>query len=105
MMYAEAGERASLIEGLRALAGFLEDHPGVPAPRWASVLVFPPGSTDRETQAEIDAIASLIGSEVHDDSADGGHYTASRDFGPVEYRAVAIPWRNRKSAPTRGKEA
>ncbi len=105
MTYAEAGERASLIEGLRTLARFLEDHPGVPAPRSTSVLVFPPGSTDREVQAEIDAIAALIGSEVHDDTAHDGHYTTSRDFGPVEYRAVAIPWCNRKPAPTQGEEA
>jgi hypothetical protein len=98
MVYANAGERCSLISGLRALAGFLEDHPEVPAPRWADVLVFPPGSTDRDARTAVDAIAVLIGSEVADETAAGGHYTATRHFGPVQYRAVAIPTRARKAA-------
>ncbi len=104
MAYANAGERGSLIAGLRALARFLEEHPGVPAPRWTDVLLFPPGSTDCDTQTAIDAIAVLIGSEVNDDTADDGHYTTSRDFGPVQYRAVAIPASIRKLAPAQPNE-
>jgi len=104
MLYASAGERGSLIAGLRALARFLEDHPDVPAPRWADVMVFPPGGTDREAQAEVDTIAALIGSEVKDDTASKGHYTSSRSFGPVEYRAVAIPGRDKKPSPAQRDE-
>jgi hypothetical protein len=99
MNYANAGERGSLIAGLRALARFLEGNPDVPAPCWADVIVFPPGSTDREAQAEVDTVAALIGSDVNDGTASEGHYTTSRSFGPVEYRAVAIPGRDRKTSP------
>ena len=68
---------------------FLQDHPDVPAPRWADVYVFPPRGTDEQMRAEIDQIAARIGAEATDD-ADHGHYAASRHFGPVQYRAVAI---------------
>jgi hypothetical protein len=82
----------------------LEDHPDVPAPRWTDVLVFPPGSTDREAQREVDAIATLIGSAVSDETAADGHYTTSRGFGPVQYCAVAIPFRVRNPSPAESDE-
>ena len=44
---------------------------------------------------EIDSIAKLIGTEIDDKTADYGHYTTSCEFGPVRYRAVAIPVRSR----------
>jgi hypothetical protein len=87
--YANADERGRLIAGIRALAAFLQDHPDVPAPRWADVYVFPPRGTDEQMRAEIDQIAARIGTAVTDD-ADHGHYAVSRHFGPVQYRAVAI---------------
>jgi hypothetical protein len=87
--YANADERDRLIDGLRALAAFLQDHPDVPASCWADVYVFPPRGTDEQMRAEIDQIAARIGAVVTDDTA-RGHYAASRHFGPVQYRAVAI---------------
>jgi hypothetical protein len=87
--YANADERGRLIAGLRALADFLQDHPDVPAPRWADVYVFPPRGTDELMRAEIDQIAARIGTVVTNDAA-YGHYAASHHFGPVQYRAVAI---------------
>jgi hypothetical protein len=87
--YANADERDRLIAGLCALAAFLQDHPDVPAPRWADVYVFPPHGADEQMRAEIDRIAARIGTVVTDD-ANHGHYAASRHFGPVQYRAVAI---------------
>ncbi len=89
MSYANADERDGLIAGLRALADFLQDHPDVPAPRWADVYVFPPRGTDEEMRPEIDQIAARIDAEATD-HASYGHYVASRHFGPVQYRAVAI---------------
>ena len=86
--YANAYERSRLIAGLRARAGFLEADPGVPAPARTDMLVFPPPGANAEKRAEIDAIASRIGAETRENVP--GHYTASRHFGPVEYRAVAI---------------
>ena len=87
--YADNDERSSLIDGLRAVAQFLQDHPDVPAPRWVDVLVFPPDSTDEEERAEIDMIAARIGAETSESAR--GHYSCSTSFGSVEYRAVAIP--------------
>jgi hypothetical protein len=90
MTYANPTERKALISGLRELADFLENHPEVPAPKYADVLVFPPYDSDTGNQSEIDMIASLIGcgTEI---SVYRRHYTTSRQFGPVGYRAVAIP--------------
>jgi hypothetical protein len=87
--YADQDERSRLIDGLRAVAQFLQDHPDVPAPCWADVLVFPPESTDEEKRAEIDVIATRIGTETTESAR--GHYSCSISFGSVQYRAVAIP--------------
>lgn len=87
--YANQDERSRLIDGLRAVAQFLQDHPDIPAPRWADVLVFPPDGSHEEKRAEIDTIAARIGTETSEST--GGHYSCSISFGPVEYRAVAIP--------------
>jgi len=87
--YASQDERSRLIDGLHAVAQFLQDHPDVPAPRWGDVLVFPPDGPDEEKRAEIDVIAARIGAETSEST--GGHYSCSISFGPVEYRAVAIP--------------
>jgi len=90
MNYANPVRRQELITGLRGLADFLEGNPDVPAPSYADVLVFPPSGSDAEKRREIDVIASRIGSGTAT-SPGYRHYTASRRFGPVEYRAVAIP--------------
>lgn len=90
MTYADTTRRQALIAGLRALADFLESNPGVPAPEHTTdVLVFPLFGSYDERKREIDVIASRIGSGT--ETSRRGHYTASRRFGPVEYRAVAIP--------------
>jgi hypothetical protein len=93
--YPNPEHRARLVTGLRALAEFIESRPDVPAPWSADVMVFPPDGSDAERRAEIDVIASQIGTEGR--FTYGGHYSASRWFGPVEYRAVAIPHDNDKS--------
>jgi len=90
MTYANATERQALIYGLRALADYLESNPDVPAPTYTDVLVFPPSASDAEKQREIDVIASRIGSGTQTYSS-YRHYQTSRRFGPVQYRAVAIP--------------
>ena len=98
MNHATPEQRGQLIAGLRQLADFLEVRTEVPAPRWADVLVFPLATTDDEMKREIDDIASLIESDVDDGIAEGLNYTAKRRFGPVEYRAVAIPSNRRASS-------
>ena len=90
MTYASAIERQALISGLRELADFLESNPDVPAPACTDMLVFPPFASDAEKRREIDVIASRIGSAARTYSS-YRHYQTSRRFGPVQYRAVAIP--------------
>jgi hypothetical protein len=89
--YANQKERSRLIAGLRDLAEFLARNPDVPAPRRADVLVFPPAGSDAEMFAEINVIAGHIGTAASDADSSAGHYSAYREFGPVHYRAVAIP--------------
>jgi hypothetical protein len=95
MTYADPLQRRDLIRGLRMLADLLESSPETPAPYSTDVLVFPPHGPDQDICAEIDRIAALIGAEPHDQTAEYGHYTASRSFGRVQYRAVAILSRTR----------
>jgi len=89
--YANPEERARVIAGLRDLTNFLDWNPQVPAPRFTDLLVFPPSGSDAEMFAEIDVIAALIGTTASDVDSPVGHYSAVRGFGPVQYRAVAIP--------------
>ena len=89
--YANDEERVRLIAGLRDLAEFLDQNLQVPAPCRTDLLVFPPVSSDAEMFAEIDVIAGRIGTTASDADSPAGHYSAYRDFGPVQYRAVAIP--------------
>jgi hypothetical protein len=88
MTYADTAERAALIGGLRALADYLESSPEVPAPSYSDVFTFPPDGDCAGMRTEIDAIAARLGANARETA--GGHYVATRSFGPVEYRAVAI---------------
>lgn len=87
--YANANDRSWFITGLRTLAEYLESRPDVPIP-WGGtcVHVFPPSGTNEEQRAEIDVIAARINAEPNE--VVSGHYSTSRFFGPIEYRAVAI---------------
>jgi hypothetical protein len=87
--YANTIDRERFVAGLRALAEYLESKPDVPTPRHGtSVLVFPPFGTNEQQRTEIDVIATYINAEPCEIVS--GHYSVSRFFGPVEYRAVAI---------------
>ena len=89
MTYANFAERAELIRGFRGLADYLESKPQVPAPIYSTVYVFPPADDWAGKCADIEVIAELLG--VPAGISGGGHYVATRCFGPVEYRTVAIP--------------
>jgi hypothetical protein len=92
MNHADPTVRAALINGLRALADYLESNPEVPAPAYPVVHTFPAAGEWPQMQAEIDATAARLGVNAH--LTGGGHYVAARFFGPVEYQAVAIPPKN-----------
>jgi hypothetical protein len=79
---------------MREIADFLDQNPDVPAPRHADVMVFPASGSNAEMFAEIDAIGQQIGTTASDAGSPAGHYSAVRHFGPVHYRAVAIPNRD-----------
>jgi hypothetical protein len=89
MAHTSPAEHAAFIHGLRALADYLESTPEVPAPSHAWVYAFPPDGDCAVRRAEIDTIAELLGTQPRE-TAGHQHYTATRSFGPVEYRAVAI---------------
>lgn len=89
--YANPEERDRLIAGLRELAEFLDQNRQVPTPRYTDVLFFPAEGADAEMFAEIDTIAEQIGVTASRNDDPASHYIAYRDFGPVQYRAVAIP--------------
>jgi len=81
--------REEFISGLRSLADYLQSTPAVPFPGYSPLYVFPQRAGWAEECAEIDTIAGLLGVTAR--LVHGGHYVASRSFGPVEYLAVAIP--------------
>jgi hypothetical protein len=89
--YANSEERSRLIAGLRDLADYLDQNPQIPAPWRADVIVFPTDGSDVKMFAEIDAIAQQLGTTASGADSPCGHYRAVRNFGPVQYRAVAIP--------------
>jgi hypothetical protein len=89
MTFADSTERAQLISGLRGLADYLESNPEIPAPIYSNVYAFPPTGDWAGMCAEIDATVARM--DVAAYVTWGGHYVAARYFGPVEYRAVAIP--------------
>lgn len=94
--YANDEQRVRLIAGLRHLAVLLEQNPDVPAPSRADLLIFPSEASDSEMFAEIDTVAELIGSTASETDSSRNHYSAVRDFGPVQYCAVTIPHSARK---------
>jgi hypothetical protein len=102
--YANSKERAALIAGLRGLAEFLDQNPQVPVRSYTDLLVFPPVASDAEMFAEVDRIAGLIGAMGTDADSPAGHYSAFHDFGPVQYRAIAIPYRSRHHDNDEGAE-
>ena len=95
MTYADSIERAAFISGLHALADYLTSNLAVPAPIFSHVFVFPSDRNWAVMCAEIDAIAARLG--VTTQVTYSGHYLATRSFGPVEYRAVAIPRHDNES--------
>jgi hypothetical protein len=95
MTYADQARRSKVIRGLRELATLLESCPNIPAPYIVNVLVFPPDGPDSALFAEVNRVAALLGAAVQDGTAQHGHYTASKSFGPVAYRVIAIPSRTR----------
>lgn len=79
--------RAAFIDGLRALADYLEANPELPVPTYGRDICIHLAGTDIEKRAQIQRFADLI--DTRPDFGD--HYTATRHFGPISYEFAAIP--------------
>ncbi|GAA3952673.1 hypothetical protein GCM10023085_38970 [Actinomadura viridis] len=92
--FGDPSVRRETIAGLRALADFLEANPSVPVNEIGQVFMFfTRDCDDAAAVALVDHVAELLDADVHDTRSRGGHYTASRSFGPISYRIVHIPAR------------
>lgn len=84
--------RAAYSAGLRALAEFLDTHPGLPVPRYSfstGLTVYVSGS-DADQRAEVDRIAGILGTAAREFGP--GLYMAERQFcSPVAYQVFAVP--------------
>jgi len=90
--------RDQVIAGLRQLAGYLEQHPGVPVNLHGWQLgVYDLHREDRDGMAEVDRVAAILGTSVTDQTAAGGLYCASRRFGPVGYEMVRVSRQRREA--------
>lgn len=85
--------RQQLIDDLRSLATYLEEHGQVPIPRYRglelqlSALHDSEATSEREAIAEVARIAGLLEVPI---TVEFGHHVAERRLGLVTYRAVAI---------------
>jgi hypothetical protein len=87
--------RQRLIDGLRDLAAFLEQHPEVPVNGYASIDYCVDGDDDTTGLENVVAVAELAGVTVTDVGGraiceDTTHFYARRRFGPVAYEATYI---------------
>jgi hypothetical protein len=101
-----AADRAAWVTGLRDLAEFLAAHPDVPVPpayHTHTLNVFPEGDSDDDRRAETDRAAGVLGTAAAETG--GGHYRATRSFGPVEFALVVIPRKTPADAGTDMAEA
>jgi hypothetical protein len=87
----ESSERDAFIASLRALADFLDANKAVPVPRYGATIELHADSTEDGGNLQVDHLAQLLGAEVTDETATGGHYSAVRSFGLIGYEAVSIP--------------
>ncbi|MGW9349129.1 hypothetical protein [Nocardiopsis flavescens] len=86
---AGAVERREPVEGLRALARFLEADPRLPVGRTARVeLSYFPEGCDGRQEDEVDRWARRMGTPA---GWEGALFVTEKRFGRVAYRVVSIP--------------
>jgi hypothetical protein len=86
----DPGAKGRFIRALRDLADYLDRNMAIPVPAHGATVLLHASSADDGGRAQVDRIAKLMGAEVNDDTANGGHYWAVRSFGPIGYEVVAI---------------
>jgi hypothetical protein len=90
MFSTDPGTRQAFITGLRQLADYLEANPVLPVPPFSTDINVQADSTETGGRTQVDVIAEQLGVPVQDETAEVGHYSAERDFGPVTYCAISI---------------
>lgn len=85
----DAAERAAFIDGLVALARFLDEHPDILVPSYGSKIYVSTHGTDEEDERTVDQAAAVLGVAASWDRT-RTHYDVSRSFGPVEYEVGSI---------------
>lgn len=85
----DAEHRRSVIDGLRRLATYLDEHPDVPVGFTPVSLEFAASGvrSEEEARAEVDRVAALIGAAT--ETSASGTYSASKCFGAATYRVYA----------------
>jgi hypothetical protein len=93
--------RSQVISGLRQLADYLDQHPGVPVDEhgW-ELLVFARDDSEEAGRGEVQRVAAILGVPADVDPAGGRLYTAARRFGRITYHFVHLPARRAVSQAT-----
>jgi hypothetical protein len=86
----DPGAKERFIRALRELADYLDRNMTIPVPTHGASILLHASSADNGGRTQVDRIAELLGVDVNDDTAHGGHYWATRSFGPIGYEIVAI---------------
>ena len=86
----DPGAQGKFIRSLRELADYLDRHPNIPVPKTGATIQLHASSADYGGRAQVDHIARLLGTDITDDTQNGGHYSAVRTFGVIGYQIVAI---------------
>jgi hypothetical protein len=87
----DPGAKGRFIRSLRELADYLDRNAAIPVPVCGTTVILHASSAEDGGRAQVDRIATLMDTDVTDDTAHGGHYRAVRTFGPIGYEIVAIP--------------
>jgi hypothetical protein len=90
ILVGDCPERAAVVAGLRALAGYLAANPAVPVPPYGWEVFVHAEGTDSEQFSQVDLVGEFMGERPADRRAASGHHHAARSFGPVTYRVVCI---------------
>jgi hypothetical protein len=82
--------RGQYTASLRDLADFLDAHPDLPVPMYGTTITVNADGADDGGKTQVDAAAEQLGTPIHDDIEDSGHYSTIRAFGRIGYDVVAI---------------
>ena len=92
MLYTTHPEaRQAFTRSLRELADYIDQHRAMPVPAHGATILLHADAAEDGGRAQVDYIARLLDTEVCDEIATGGHYSAARAFGVIGYEMTSIP--------------